>query len=185
MVNALKALDKIRLRIGQVDLQRLPPVASNTSLQLEFKVPDYIGANTISLHNAHGNLISNRIEIIIVPAMMDYATYQNLKEKHIPELVKRAGAEDASADAYPGATSSIEDEVIQLNIQQLLDFSRRLLELTQLIRKGAYSYLIEKERKHMKATIRGAVRWQKTALARAQKGVDYSTVHITDLRKRR
>ncbi len=185
MVNALKPLDKIRLRIGQVDLQRLPPVADNTSLQLEFKVPDYIGANTISLHNAHGNLISNRVEIVIVPAMMDYATYQDLKEKHIPELVKRAGAEDASADAYPGATSSIEEEVIQLNIQQLLEFSRRLLELTQRIRKGAYSYLIEKERKHMKSTIRGAVRWQKTVLARAQKGVDYATVHITDLRKRR
>ena len=37
----------------------------------------------------------------------------------------------------------------------------------------------------MKAQIRGAVRWQKTSLARAQKGTEYATAHVTDIRKRK
>ena len=37
----------------------------------------------------------------------------------------------------------------------------------------------------MKSQIRGAVRWQKTALARAQKGTEYATAHVTDIRKRK
>ena len=37
----------------------------------------------------------------------------------------------------------------------------------------------------MKSQIRGAVRWQKTALARAQKGTEYATAHVTDIRKKK
>ena len=47
---------------------------------------------------------------------------------------------------YPGATSSIEEEKILLNIEQLLEFSGKLLKITNDIRKGAYTYKVEVER---------------------------------------
>ena len=59
------------------------------------------------------------------------------------------------------------------------------MKVTNDIRKGAYTYKVEVERKTMKSQIRGAVRWQKTALARAQKGTEYATAHVTDIRKRK
>ena len=80
---------------------------------------------------------------------------------------------------YPGGTSSIEEEKILLNIEQLLEFSGKLLKVTNDIRKGAYTYKVEVERKTMKSQIRGAVRWQKTALARAQKGTEYATATVS------
>jgi len=99
--------------------------------------------------------------------------------------VKNSGADDPPEGMYPGATSSIEEEKILLNIEQLLEFSEKLLKVTNDIRKGAYTYKVEVQRKTMKSQIRGAVRWQKTALARAQKGTEYATAHVTDIRKRK
>ncbi len=184
LVHALKPLGAPSLRMGNVTLEKLPALASNQTHSLRFRVPDYIGANRLELHESGGR-ISNRLEVVIAPEMLDYESFQQLREQHIPALVQAAGADDQSGAAYPGATASIEEEKILLNISQLLDFSERLLKLTRRIQKGAFSYLIEKQRKHMKSTIRGAVRWEKTALARAQKGVEYATVHVTDIRKRK
>ncbi len=184
LVHALKPLEAPSLRLGNITLEKLPALPSNQTHSLRFRVPDYIGANRLELHDG-GGCVSNRLEVVISPGMFDYDHFQQLREQHIPALVQAAGADDQSGAAYPGATASIEEEQILLNISQLLDFSERLLKLTRRIQRGAYSYLIEKQRKHMKSTIRGAVRWEKTALARAQKGVEYATVHVTDIRKRK
>ena len=122
---------------------------------------------------------------MIAPKMLDYENFKELRDVHIPDLVKNSGADDPPEDMYPGGTSSIEEEKILLNIEQLLEFSGKLLKVTNDIRKGAYTYKVEVERKTMKSQIRGAVRWQKTALARAQKGTEYATAHVTDIRKRK
>ena len=183
-VNAFKQLDGVHVRLGAAKVDELPLVKSNTTHSLQFTVPDYIGTNTICLHSKDGNSISNKLEVVIAPKMLDYEQFQFLRDEHIPDLVKGSGAEEP-AEMYPGATSSIEEEKIMLNIEQLLDFSGRLLKTTTDIRKGAYTYKVEVERKTMKAQIRGAVRWQKTALARAQKGTEYATAHVTDIRKRK
>ncbi|HIM33528.1 MAG TPA: hypothetical protein EYI97_03495, partial [Candidatus Poseidoniales archaeon] len=184
LVHALKPLEAPSLRMGNITLEKLPALASNQTHSLRFRVPDYIGANRLELHESGGR-VSNRLEVVIAPEMLDYEHFQALREQHIPALVQAAGADDQSSAAYPGATASIEEEKILLNISQLLDFSERLLKLTRRVQKGAFSYLIEKQRKHMKSSIRGAVRWEKTALVRAQKGVEYATVHVTDIRKRK
>ena len=184
LVHALKPLEAPSLRMGNITLEKLPALASNQTHSLRFRVPDYIGANRLELHES-GGCVSNRLEVVIAPEMLDYEHFQALREQHIPALVQAAGADDQSGTAYPGATASIEEEKILLNISQLLDFSERLLKLTRRVQKGAFSYLIEKQRKYMKSTIRGAVRWEKTALVRAQKGVEYATVHVTDIRKRK
>ncbi len=184
LVHALKPLEAPSLRMGNITLEKLPALASNQTHSLRFRVPDYIGTNRLELHESGGR-VSNRLEVVIAPEMLDYESFQQLREQHIPALVQAAGADDQSSAAYPGATASIEEEKILLNISQLLDFSERLLKLTQRVQKGAFSYLIEKQRKHMKSSIRGAVRWEKTALVRAQKGVEYATVHVTDIRKRK
>ena len=184
-VNAFKALNEVHIRVGSAKVDSLPPIKSNTTHSLQFVVPDYIGTNTISLHSKDGSSISNKLEIVIAPKMLDYESFKELRDVHIPDLVKNSGADDPPEDMYPGGTSSIEEEKILLNIEQLLEFSGKLLKVTNDIRKGAYTYKVEVERKTMKSQIRGAVRWQKTALARAQKGTEYATAHVTDIRKRK
>ena len=184
-VNAFKALEDVHIRVGSAKVDSLPPVRSNTTHSLQFVVPDYIGINTISLHSKDGSSISNKLEVVIAPKMLDYESFKELRDVHIPDLVKNSGADDPPEDMYPGGTSSIEEEKILLNIEQLLEFSGKLLTVTNDIRKGAYTYKVEVERKTMKSQIRGAVRWQKTALARAQKGTEYATAHVTDIRKRK
>ena len=184
-VNAFKALEDVHIRVGSAKVDSLPPVRSNTTHSLQFVVPDYIGTNTISLHSKEGSSISNKLEVVIAPKMLDYESFKELRDVHIPDLVKNSGADDPPEDMYPGGTSSIEEEKILLNIEQLLEFSGKLLKVTNDIRKGAYTYKVEVERKTMKSQIRGAVRWQKTALARAQKGTEYATAHVTDIRKRK
>ena len=184
-VNAFKALDDVHIRMGTAKVDSLPSVRSNTTHSMQFEVPDYIGTNTISLHDKDGNSISNKLEVVIAPKMLDYESFKELRDEHIPDLVKNSGADDPPEDMYPGATSSIEEEKILLNIEQLLEFSGKLLKVTNDIRKGAYTYKVEVIRKTMKSQIRGAVRWQKTALARAQKGTEYATAHVTDIRKRK
>ncbi len=184
-VNAFKALDGVHIRMGTAKVDSLPSVRSNTTHSMQFVVPDYIGTNTISLHGKDGNSISNKLEVVIAPKMLDYESFKELRDEHIPDLVKNSGADDPPEDMYPGATSSIEEEKILLNIEQLLEFSGKLLKVTNDIRKGAYTYKVEVQRKTMKSQIRGAVRWQKTALARAQKGTEYATAHVTDIRKRK
>ena len=184
-VNAFKALEDVHIRVGSAKVDSLPPVRSNTTHSLQFVVPDYIGTNTISLHRKDGSSISNKLEVVIAPKMLDYESFKELRDVHIPDLVKNSGADDPPEDMYPGGTSSIEEEKILLNIEQLLEFSGKLLKVTNDIRKGAYTYKVEVERKTMKSQIRGAVRWQKTALARAQKGTEYATAHVTDIRKRK
>ena len=184
-VNAFKALDGVHIRMGTAKVDSLPSVRSNTTHSMQFVVPDYIGTNTISLHGKDGNSISNKLEVVIAPKMLDYESFKELRDEHIPDLVKNSGADDPPEDMYPGATSSIEEEKILLNIEQLLEFSGKLLKVTNDIRKGAYTYKVEVIRKTMKSQIRGAVRWQKTALARAQKGTEYATAHVTDIRKRK
>jgi len=184
-VNAFKALEDVHIRVGSAKVDSLPPVRSNTTHSLQFVVPDYIGINTISLHSKDGSSISNKLEVVIAPKMLDYESFKELRDVHIPDLVKNSGADDPPEDMYPGGTSSIEEEKILLNIEQLLEFSGKLLKVTNDIRKGAYTYKVEVERKTMKSQIRGAVRWQKTALARAQKGTEYATAHVTDIRKRK
>ena len=184
-VNAFKALEDVHIRVGSAKVDSLPPVRSNTTHSLQFVVPDYIGTNTISLHSKDGSSISNKLEVVIAPKMLDYESFKELRDVHIPDLVKNSGADDPPEDMYPGGTSSIEEEKILLNIEQLLEFSGKLLKVTNDIRKGAYTYKVEVERKTMKSQIRGAVRWQKTALARAQKGTEYATAHLTDIRKRK
>ena len=184
-VNAFKALDGVHIRMGTAKVDSLPSVRSNTTHSMQFVVPDYIGTNTISLHGKDGNSISNKLEVVIAPKMLDYESFKELRDEHIPDLVKNSGADEPPEDMYPGATSSIEEEKILLNIEQLLEFSGKLLKVTNDIRKGAYTYKVEVQRKTMKSQIRGAVRWQKTALARAQKGTEYATAHVTDIRKRK
>ena len=184
-VNAFKALDGVHIRMGTAKVDSLPSVRSNTTHSMQFVVPDYIGTNTISLHGKDGNSISNKLEVVIAPKMLDYESFKELRDEHIPDLVKNSGADDPPEGMYPGATSSIEEEKILLNIEQLLEFSGKLLKVTNDIRKGAYTYKVEVQRKTMKSQIRGAVRWQKTALARAQKGTEYATAHVTDIRKRK
>ena len=184
-VNAFKALDGVHIRMGTAKVDSLPSVRSNTTHSMQFEVPDYIGTNTISLHDRDGKSISNKLEVVIAPKMLDYESFKELRDEHIPDLVKNSGADDPPEDMYPGATSSIEEEKILLNIEQLLEFSGKLLKVTNDIRKGAYTYKVEVQRKTMKSQIRGAVRWQKTALARAQKGTEYATAHVTDIRKRK
>ncbi len=184
-VNAFKALEDIHVRVGSAKVDSLPPIRSNTTHSMQFVVPDYIGTNTICLHNKNGSSISNKLEVVIAPKMLDYEQFKQLRDEHIPDLVKNSGADDPPEDMYPGGTSSIEEEKILLNIEQLLEFSGKLLKITNDIRKGAYTYKVEVERKTMKSQIRGAVRWQKTALARAQKGTEYATAHVTDIRKRK
>jgi|TARA_B100000959_G_scaffold150346_1_gene157755 hypothetical protein len=184
-VNAFKALDGVHIRMGTAKVDSLPSVRSNTTHSMQFVVPDYIGTNTISLHGKDGNSISNKLEVVIAPKMLDYESFKELRDEHIPDLVKNSGADDPPEGMYPGATSSIEEEKILLNIEQLLEFSEKLLKVTNDIRKGAYTYKVEVQRKTMKSQIRGAVRWQKTALARAQKGTEYATAHVTDIRKRK
>jgi len=171
--------------MGTAKVDSLPSVRSNTTHSMQFEVPDYIGTNTISLHDRDGKSISNKLEVVIAPKMLDYESFKKLRDEHIPDLVKNSGADEPPEDMYPGATSSIEEEKILLNIEQLLEFSGKLLKVTKDIRKGAYTYKVEVQRKTMKAQIRGAVRWQKTALARAQKGTEYATAHVTDIRKRK
>ncbi len=183
-VNAFKQLAGVHVKLGAAKIDDLPLVKSNSTHSLQFTVPDYIGTNTICLHSKDGNSISNKLEVVIAPKMLDYEQFKSLRDEHIPDLVKNSGAEEPE-EMYPGATSSIEEEKIMLNIEKLLDFSERLLKVTKDIRKGAYTYKVEVERKTMKAQIRGAVRWQKTALARAQKGTEYATAHVTDIRKRK
>ena len=184
-VNAFKALEDVHIRVGSAKVDSLPPVRSNTTHSLQFVVPDYIGTNTISLHSKDGGSVSNKLEVVIAPKMLDYESFKELRDVHIPDLVKNSGADDPPEDMYPGGTSSIEEEKILLNIEHLLEFSGKLLKVTNDIRKGAYTYKVEVERKTMKSQIRGAVRWQKTALARAQKGTEYATAHVTDIRKRK
>ena len=184
-VNAFKALEGVHIRMGTAKVDSLPSVRSNTTHSMQFEVPDYIGTNTISLHDRDGKSISNKLEVVIAPKMLDYESFKELRDEHIPDLVKNSGADEPPEDMYPGATSSIEEEKILLNIEQLLEFSEKLLKVTKDIRKGAYTYKVEVQRKTMKSQIRGAVRWQKTALARAQKGTEYATAHVTDIRKRK
>ena len=184
-INAFRALEDIHIRMGTAKVDSLPPVRSNTTHSMQFVVPDYIGTNTISLHNKSGSSISNKLEVVIAPRMLDYEKFKQLRDEHIPDLVKNSGADDPPEGMYPGGTSSIEEEKILLNIEKLLEFSSNLLKVTNDIKKGAYTYKVEVQRKTMKAQIRGAVRWQKTALARAQKGTEYATAHVTDIRKRK
>ena len=184
-INAFRALEDIHIRMGTAKVDSLPPVRSNTTHSMQFVVPDYIGTNTISLHNKSGNSISNKLEVVIAPRMLDYEKFKQLRDEHIPNLVKNSGADDPPEGMYPGGTSSIEEEKILLNIEKLLEISSNLLKVTNDIKKGAYTYKVEVQRKTMKSQIRGAVRWQKTALARAQKGTEYATAHVTDIRKRK
>ena len=171
-VNAFRPLDKVHIRLGTARMDSLPKIRSNTTHSQAFEVPDYIGTNTIGLFDENGLSVSNKLEIVIAPKMLDYEKFKDLRDNHIPDLVKNSGAEEPPEGMYPGATSSIEEEKILLNIEQLLEFSGKLLKITNDIRKGAYTYKVEVQRKTMKSQIRGAVRWQKTALARAQKGTE-------------
>ena len=184
-VNAFRPLENVHIRLGTARMDNLPKIRSNTTHSQAFEVPDYIGTNTIGLFDSEGKSVSNKLEIVIAPKMLDYEKFKDLRDNHIPDLVKNSGAEEPPEGMYPGATSSIEEEKILLNIEQLLEFSGKLLKITNDIRKGAYTYKVEVERKTMKSQIRGAVRWQKTALARAQKGTEYATAHVTDIRKRK
>ena len=184
-VNAFRPLENVHIRLGTARMDNLPKIKSNTTHSQAFEVPDYIGTNTIGLFDSEGKSVSNKLEIVIAPKMLDYEKFKDLRDNHIPDLVKNSGAEEPPEGMYPGATSSIEEEKILLNIEQLLEFSGKLLKITNDIRKGAYTYKVEVERKTMKSQIRGAVRWQKTALARAQKGTEYATAHVTDIRKRK
>jgi len=184
-INAFRALEEVHIRMGTAKVDTLPPVRSNTTHSMQFLVPDYIGTNTICLHNKSGRPISNKLEVVIAPQMLDYENFKKLRDEHIPNLVKNSGADAPPEGMYPGGTSSIEEEKILLNIEKLLEFSNKLLKVTTDIKKGAYTYKVEVQRKTMKSQIRGAVRWQKTALARAQKGTEYATAHVTDIRKRK
>ena len=121
-VNAFKQLEGVHVQLGAAKVDDLPLVKSNTTHSLQFTVPDYIGANTICLHSKDGNSISNKLEVVIAPKMLDYEQFKFLRDEHIPDLVKGSGAEEPD-EMYPGATSSIEEEKIMLNIEQLLDFS--------------------------------------------------------------
>ena len=121
-VNAFKALEDIHVRVGSAKVDSLPPIRSNTTHSMQFVVPDYIGTNTISLHNKNGSSISNKLEVVIAPKMLDYEQFKQLRDEHIPDLVKNSGADDPPEDMYPGGTSSIEEEKILLNIEQLLEF---------------------------------------------------------------
>ena len=63
-VNAFKQLDGAHIRLGSAKVDNLPLIKSNTSHSLQFTVPDYIGTNTISLHNKEGTGISNKLEVV-------------------------------------------------------------------------------------------------------------------------
>ena len=102
-VNAFKQLDKVHVRVGQAKVDELPIVKSNTTHSLQFTVPDYIGINTISLHEQNGDSISNKLEVVIAPKMLDYEKFKFLRDEHIPDLVKNSGAEEPG-EMYPGAT---------------------------------------------------------------------------------
>ena len=90
-VNAFKALEDIHVRVGSANVDSLPPIRSNTTHSMQFVVPDYIGANTISLHNKNGSSISNKLEVVIAPKMLDYEQFKQLRDEHIPDLVKGYG----------------------------------------------------------------------------------------------
>ncbi|SVE53670.1 uncharacterized protein METZ01_LOCUS506524, partial [marine metagenome] len=66
-VNAFKALDGVHIRMGTAKVDSLPSVRSNTTHSMQFEVPDYIGTNTISLHDRDGKSISNKLEVVIAP----------------------------------------------------------------------------------------------------------------------
>ena len=74
-VNAFRPLEEVHIRVGSIKLDTLPPVRSNSTHSLQFIVPDYIGTNTISLHNKSGNLVSNKLEVVIAPEMLDYEAF--------------------------------------------------------------------------------------------------------------
>ena len=103
-VNAFKQLDGVHVRLGAAKVDDLPLVKSNSTHSLHFTVPDYIGTNTICLHNKNGNSISNKLEVVIAPKMLDYEQFKFLRDEHIPDLVKNSGAEEPD-EMYPGATS--------------------------------------------------------------------------------
>ncbi len=184
MINGLKQVARGQLYLGELKLREVPTVPANTSIAVELSFPDYIGENTLFLKDEVGRTISNKLEIFVQPAIMDYKEFENLRDQHIPGLIQSAGAEDTAAQTYPGATPAIEEETINFNIALLLEFSKALLGITRGV-MNLLSYRIETERKHLKGHLRGSIRWSKTAVVRAQKGVDYSTVHISDIRKRK
>ncbi|MDC0526743.1 hypothetical protein OAO35_02200 [Euryarchaeota archaeon] len=88
-INAFRALEEIHIRMGTAKVDSLPPVRSNTTHSMQFIVPDYIGTNTISLHNKSGSSISNKLEVVVSPRMLDYEKFKELRDEHIPDLVKK------------------------------------------------------------------------------------------------
>ena len=184
MINGFKRIEESELWLGELKLRKVPTVPPNTSIAVELAFPDYIGDNSLLLKDRFGRTISNALEVFVQPALMDYEQFEKLRDEHIPGLIQSAGAEDTAAQSYPGATPAIEEETINFNIALLLEFSKELLGVTRKV-LDLLSYRIETERKHLKGHLRGSIRWSKTAMVRAQKGVDYATVHISDIRKRR
>ena len=89
-INAFRALEDIHIRMGTAKVDTLPPVRSNTTHSMQFVVPDYIGTNTVSLHNKSGSPISNKLEVVIAPRMLDYDNFKKLRDEHIPDLVKNS-----------------------------------------------------------------------------------------------
>ena len=184
MINGFKRIEEGELWLGELKLRQVPTVPPNTSIAVELAFPDYIGDNSLLLKDRFGRTISNALEVFVQPALMDYEQFERLRDEHVPGLIQSAGAEDTAAQTYPGATPAIEEETINFNIAQLLEFSKALLGVTRKV-LDLLSYRIETERKHLKGHLRGSIRWAKTAVARSQKGVDYATVHISDIRKRK
>ena len=113
-VNAFRPLEKVHIRLGTARMDSLPKIRSNTTHSQTFEVPDYIGTNTIGLFDEEGKSVSNKLEIVIAPKMLDYEKFKDLRDNHIPDLVKNSGAEEPPDGMYPGATSSIEEEKICL-----------------------------------------------------------------------
>ena len=127
-VNAFKALEDVHIRVGSAKVDSLPPVRSNTTHSLQFVVPDYIGTNTISLHSKGGSSISNKLEVVIAPKMLDYENFKELRDVHIPDLVKNSGADDPPEDMYPGGTSSIEEGKDFIEYRAIIGFFGEITE---------------------------------------------------------
>ena len=70
-VNAFRPLDNVHIRLGTARMDNLPKIRSNTTHSQAFEVPDYIGTNTIGLFDENGLSVSNKLEIVIAPKMLD------------------------------------------------------------------------------------------------------------------
>ena len=101
-VNAFRPLENVHIRLGTARMDNLPKIRSNTTHSQAFEVPDYIGTNTIGLFDKDGKSVSNKLEIVIAPKMLDYEKFKDLRDNHIPDLVKNSGAEEPLRECILG-----------------------------------------------------------------------------------